>query len=163
VSSTLYTAGVASATAPPNPATVASSVPVPPPTAAVTRQIAVHIAQSLNEGTRTVTVELHPAELGRVEIHLSFHTDGMNVRMTVDRPETFEALSHDRSGLQQQLAQAGVDIGGGGLDLRLGQQQPDSSGGYSSARTPRVTTPTPQPQGTPATLWVSNSLLDILA
>jgi flagellar hook-length control protein FliK len=163
VSPTLYPAGTASPTAPTGPATLTPSAPAAPPTATVTQQVAIHVAQSLNEGTRTVTVELHPAELGRVEIHLSFHSDGMNVRMTVDRPETFEALSHDRGGLQQQLTQAGVDLGGGGLDLRLGQQQSDPSGGYSNARTSRVTMPTPQPEGTPATLWVSNSLLDILA
>ena len=122
-----------------------------------------HVAQSLNDGAKTVTVELHPAELGRVEIHFSFHSDGMNVRMTVDRPETFDALSHDRNGLQQQLAQAGVDLGAGGLDLRLGQQQPEQSGGYFGGRNPRVAMPSPQPQATPATLWVSDNLLDILA
>jgi flagellar hook-length control protein FliK len=106
---------------------------------------------------------LHPAELGRVEIHFSFHSDGMDVRLTVDRPETFNAFSHDRSGLQQQLAQAGVNLGGGGLDLRLGQQQPDQSGSHSSGRNPQVTPPTSQPDATPTTLWISNSLLDILA
>ncbi len=132
-----------------------------PSAGTVTQQVAIHVAQSLNDGARSVTVELHPAELGRVEIHFSFHSDGMDVHMTVDRQETFDALSHDRNGLQQQLAQAGVDLGSGGLDLRLGQQQPDQPGGYSSARTSRVTTATPQ--STPATLWVSNSLLDILA
>lgn len=159
----LVTAGVAGPAAPSAAATVPPSAPAAPSTGTVTEQVAIHIAQSLNDGARTVTVELHPAELGRVEIHFSFHTDGMSVSMTVDRPETFAALSHDRSGLQQQLTQAGVDLGGGGLDLRLGQQQPDQSGGYSSARTSRVTMATPQPATTPASVWVSNSLLDILA
>lgn len=122
-----------------------------------------HVAQSLNDGGKTVTIELHPAELGRVEIHFTFHSDGTNVRLTVDRPETFDAFSHDRSGLQQQLAQAGVSLGGGGLDLRLGQQQSEQPGSYSSGRIPRVAMPVAQPNGAPATLWVSNSLLDILA
>jgi hypothetical protein len=157
----------ASATAPtaPSGATLAPSagLPATPPTGTASQQVAMHVAQSLNDGGKTVTVELHPAELGRVEIHFSFHSDGMDVRMTVDRPETFDALSHDRSGLQQQLAQAGVDLGGGGLDLRLGQQQSDQTGSYSSGRTSRVTMPTPQSEAAPATLWVSNSLLDILA
>jgi flagellar hook-length control protein FliK len=134
-----------------------------PPTATAGEQVAMHVAQSLNEGGKTVTVELHPAELGRVEIHFSFHSDGMDVHMTVDRQETFDALSHDRSGLQQQLAQAGVDLGSGGLDVHLGQQQPDQPGGYSIGRNSRVAMPTPPSQTAPATLWVSNSLLDILA
>jgi flagellar hook-length control protein FliK len=149
--------------APPDVANVPPFASAALPTGTAGEQIAMHVAQSLNAGGKTITIELHPAELGRVEIHFSFHSDGTNVRMTVDRPETFDALSHDRNGLQQQLSQAGVDLGGGGLDLRLGQQQSDDSGSYSGARTPRVTTPAPQPQGTAATLWVSNSLLDILA
>jgi flagellar hook-length control protein FliK len=161
IASPLYTAGVAT----PTVATDASpsAPPAAPPTGTATQQVAMHIAQSLSDGSKTVTVELHPAELGRVEIHFSFHSDGMNVRLTVDRPETFDAFSHDRSGLEQQLAQAGVHLGGGGLDLRLGQPPPDQTGSYSSGRIPRVTMPTPQSEATPATLWVSNSLLDILA
>jgi flagellar hook-length control protein FliK len=159
----LYTAGVATPTAQSDATIAPPSSPFTPPTGTATQQVAMHVAQSLNDGGKTVTVELHPAELGRVEIHFSFHSDGMNVRLTVDRPETFDAFSHDRSGLQQQLAQAGVDLGGGGLELRLSQQQPDQSGSYSGGRTPRVAMPTPQPDAMPATLWVSNSLLDILA
>ncbi len=162
VTSPLYTAGVAPPTAPSDATVAPPSVPGMLPTSTASQQVAVHIAQSLNDGGKTVTVELHPAELGRVEIHFSFHSDGTNVRMTVDRPETFDALSHDRNGLQQQLAQAGVDLGAGGLDLRLGQPPPDPSAGYSSGRISRVAMPA-QPEATPATMWVSNSLLDILA
>jgi flagellar hook-length control protein FliK len=159
----LYPAGAASPAPPAGGAIAPPSGPAAPPISTAAEQVAMHVAQSLNEGGKTVTIELHPAELGRVEIHFSFHSDGMDVRMTVDRQETFDALSHDRNGLHQQLAQAGVDLGGGGLDVRLGQQQPDQPGGYSSGRTPRAAMPTPSPQSTPATLWVSNSLLDILA
>lgn len=159
-----YIAGVATPNAPSDVSTVPpSGLTAAPSAGTATQQVAVHVAQSMNAGGKTVTIELHPAELGRVEIHFSFHSDGTDVRLTVDRPETYDAFSHDRSGLQQQLAQAGVDLGGGGLDLRLGQQQPDQSGSYSGGRTSRVTMPTPQPDASPTTLWVSNSLLDILA
>ncbi len=125
--------------------------------------LAMHVAQALMDGDKTITVELHPAELGRVEIHFSFHSDGMNVRMTLDRPETFEAFSHDRGGLEQQLAQAGVDLGGGGLDLRLGQPTPDQTESYSSGRNPGVASSTSQTAAAPKTLWIGNNLLDILA
>jgi flagellar hook-length control protein FliK len=164
VTSPLPIAGVATPTAP-SDASIATTpaLPTAPPAGTAAQQVVMHVAQAMNAGGKTVTIELHPAELGRVEIHFSFRSDGTDVRLTVDRPETFDAFSHDRSGLQQQLAQAGVDLGGGGLDLRLGQQQPDQSGSYSSGRTPRVAMPTPQPDATLATLWVGNGLLDILA
>jgi flagellar hook-length control protein FliK len=109
-----------------------------------------------------MTVELHPAELGRVEIRFSFHPEGLTVRMTLDRPETFAAFSRDRAGLEQQLAQAGVDLAGGGLDLRLGQQS-DQSNGYSAESTPRVKLASSTPATAPASSRVRNGLIDILA
>jgi hypothetical protein len=159
-----FTAGVAapSIAAPNGTAIVQPATPAPTTAGSAGEQVAMHVSQALSNGEKTVTVELHPAELGRVEIRLSFHSDGMSLQMTVDRPETFDAFSRDRAGLEQQLTQAGVDFAGGGLDLRLGQQsgQPE---GYFNARNSRVMTPAPLLGTIPAMRWVGNSLIDILA
>ena len=161
--SPLFNAGVAvQAITPPDTGTAQSANPSGHLVGDAGEQVVMHVARSLASGADTVTVELHPAELGRVEIRFSFHADGLSVRMTIDRPETFDAFSRDRSGLEQQLAQAGVDFAGGGLDLRLGQQsgQPDS---YSSGTNPRVPMPATPSASAETTLWIGNSLLDILA
>lgn len=156
-------AGSASSPAAPSgPVTVPPEEPVRQSDPNVTEQIAIHVAKALNDGGKTVTVELHPADLGRVEIRFSFHSDGLDVRMTIDRPETFVAFSHDRAGLERQLTQAGVDLGGGGLDLRLGQQ-PDHPDSYSGGRNPGAQSPAPQTKQTRPVSWTSNGLLNILA
>ena len=98
-------------------------------------------------------------------VRLSFHTNGVGVQMTLDRPETFDAFSRNRADLEQQLAQAGVTLGDGGLDLRLGQQsnQQESerqSGNFRVAAASNAVTPAALP---PAVRWAGQGLVDIVA
>ena len=159
---TIAEAGNVARPQPPAVAAVHTDLPPSAPAGSAGEQIAVHVAKALQDGSKTITVELHPAELGRVEIRLSFQADGLSVRMTVDRQETFDAFSRDRTGLEQQLGQAGVDLGAGGLDLRLGQQsdpsKSDTNGGGS-----RTVSAAPAPVVPSTTLWVGHGWLDILA
>ncbi len=162
-------AGAAGVTLPTSPATNTATV-LPGPTlprvaGEAGEPVAMRIARAARDGDETVTLELHPAELGRVEVRLSFHADGVGVQMTLDRPETFEAFSRNRAGLEQQLAQSGIDLGGGGLDLRLGQQggQPDSERRSANFRAPTsfyAISPTTLP---PVTSWAGQGLVDIVA
>jgi hypothetical protein len=125
-------------------------------------QVAIHIARAQSNGAKTITIDLHPAELGRVEVRLAFQSDGLSVRMTVERQETFDAFSRDRGGLEQQLAQAGVELGGGGLDLRLGQQS-DQPGYEPGGGGSRSFSAVPAASVVPAAVWAGSGLIDILA
>jgi flagellar hook-length control protein FliK len=136
-------------------ATAAPIVMAPPPVAQEETQaaLAVRISTAIQDGHQTLSIELHPADLGRVEVRLSFHPDGVGVQMTVDRKETFDAFTRDRASLEQQFSQAGIDLGGGGLNLRFGQQTgqpadrvPASGGGrYASAIQPTAVVTTSAP------------------
>jgi len=126
--------------------------------------LALRIARGAHDGDKVLTVELHPAELGRVDVRLLFHADGVGVQMTIHRADTLDAFTRNRAGLEQQLAQAGINLGSGGLDLRAGQQQAgqqDAAPGSSQPRGPAManadTLPIPPP------LWVGHGLVNIIA
>jgi hypothetical protein len=85
------------------------------------QQIALRAARASAQGVDTVSVDLRPPELGRVELRLTFHEGKVQVTMVAERAETFEALRQDRANLEQQMQQVGLDLGGGGLDLRHGR------------------------------------------
>ncbi len=95
------------------------------------RAVALRVSRAINSGEDTLTIELHPAELGHVAVHIAFHGSGVEVQMVVGRQETFQAFSQDRAALEQQFSQAGIDLGAGGLDLRY-SQTPEPKQAYGS-------------------------------
>ena len=109
------------------------------------RAVALRVNRAIRSGQDTLTIELHPAELGHVAVRLAFHGNNVDVRMVVSRQETFQAFSQDRAALEQQFSQAGINLGSGGLDLRYGQPP------APEARQP-VATGSPQMKDEPAEL-----------
>lgn len=80
--------------------------PAPQPAA---RQVAVHIQRGLAAGADRISIRLHPAELGRVEVRMEVgHDKTLQAIIMVDRAETLELLSRDARSLQQALADAGL-------------------------------------------------------
>jgi flagellar hook-length control protein FliK len=126
--------------------------------------VALRVAHAAQDGVQTISIDLHPAELGHVGIELSFHEGGVSVQMTLARHETYEAFARDRGALEQQLAQSGLSLGSGGLDLRFGQrqdQQPAFAGTQVSAR---VAPPQPAAATNPAAApRASDGRLNIIA
>ncbi|MFC3126117.1 flagellar hook-length control protein FliK [Pseudoroseomonas globiformis] len=84
-------------------------------------QLVLRLAQASKDGVDRISVDLRPPELGRVEIQLTFRDNAVQVVMRAEQPETFEALRQDRQHLEQQLADAGLQLGAGGLDLQQGR------------------------------------------
>jgi Flagellar hook-length control protein FliK len=108
-------------------------------------------------------VQLHPAELGRVELRLGFQGDTLSVQMTVERKETYDSFLQGRTALERDLAQVGINLGGGGLDLRFSQPER-----HAPAVAPRLTSASLPAEGVAASAPVGSvrlggGLLDILA
>ncbi len=77
-------------------------------------------------GQDRISIKLHPAELGRVDVRLDLGEDGVvRAALVAERPETLELLQRDARGLERALQQAGLQLDSGSLsfNLRGGEQQ----------------------------------------
>lgn len=106
----------ANAAATPPPATPAATpVTTLPPTGPLLSP-QVHRMQALVElavgrGQASANLELHPAELGTVQVRLrSVAGGGLTATMTVDRPEALQGLQAAADQLRQSLEDQGVEI-----------------------------------------------------
>ena len=96
------------------------------------------VVRSIGAGKNEVAIRLDPANLGRVDIHMSFGDDGrMRAVIAADNPTTFHMLKQDASVLARTLSDAGVKTDASDLrfDMRQGGQQRDGqpSSHYGSA------------------------------
>jgi len=101
---------------------------LPPQTA---QMIAVQMQRNMNAKIDTFTLQLDPADLGRLDIELKFHKDGsMKAHLSAERPETLAMLQKDSAHLERVLQQAGIDVDGESLsfDLRQQAQNDDAQG-----------------------------------
>jgi hypothetical protein len=95
--------------------------PAPRLVAEAGHQIALRVARATEQRIETISVDLRPPELGRVEVRLSFRDGAVHqVVVSADRPETFQSFAQDRGLIEQQLQRAGIELGMGGLELRHG-------------------------------------------
>ncbi len=89
-----------------------------PPSPAV-QQVLVHIQKNAQNQSR-MNIQLHPAELGRVEVHLTVNNDGRTTaRVLADRSETLQLLQKDSAHLEKALQNAGLDVGAKDLSFDL--------------------------------------------
>jgi len=97
-----------------------SGQPLPP---ALPEQIGLRIQRAVVDGRQRMTLQLHPAELGRVDIRLEFASDGtLRAQITADRPEALDLLQRDARGLERALTDAGLKTDGQSLNFDLREQ-----------------------------------------
>jgi flagellar hook-length control protein FliK len=85
-------------------------------------QVAVHVQRAIREGTGKFSVQLSPAELGRIDVKLEIDEDKrVTASVTVERPSTLELLQRDTKGLERALHNAGLTLEGGDLSFSLGR------------------------------------------
>jgi flagellar hook-length control protein FliK len=90
--------------------------------APVTQTVAVQIQRNAIDKVGGMTLQLHPAELGRLDIKLKFGKDGtIKAQLTADKPETLALLQKDSAHLQRALQAAGFDIDDSSLSFDLQQ------------------------------------------
>ncbi len=93
--------------------------------------MAVQINRKLSEGNTKFAVELHPADLGKVEVTLSIARDGTTTaHLKFDAPVTAAAFQAQEGELRHQLAQTGLNLDSGSLTF---SSRDDNSAGFNQA------------------------------
>lgn len=104
-----------------NPITVSAHSHLAPHLAAA-EQVHVAITSMKKEDITSITMQLEPADLGRVEIKMDTIDGRTNLSFVVDKPETLDALSRDARSLERQLQEAGIRADAGSMQFNLRQQ-----------------------------------------
>jgi flagellar hook-length control protein FliK len=101
-------------------------------------QIAVQIRDAMQNGNSRLTVALHPAELGRVEVKLDIDKDkNVTATVVVDRPGTLDLLRNDAKALERALQDAGLQTGSGSLSFNLRDSNGQDGGAQNGSGTGR--------------------------
>ena len=83
-------------------------------------QLAVTISSQARAGTRHFDIRLDPPEMGRIDVRLEMNRDGvLSAQLTVDRPETYDALNRDARHLERMLQQSGMKLDGSSIQFSL--------------------------------------------
>ncbi|MPY74104.1 MAG: hypothetical protein GEU87_07570 [Alphaproteobacteria bacterium] len=96
-------------------------LPVPP--RFIADQVAVQIQKSLSQGNDKISIQLRPAELGKVEVRLEVGHEGrVTAVITADRADTLDLLQRDARILQSSLQDAGLRADSNSLSFELRSQ-----------------------------------------
>ncbi|MCH7935511.1 MAG: flagellar hook-length control protein FliK [Proteobacteria bacterium] len=103
-------------------------------------QVTVKITKAIQAGNDKITIQLRPANMGRVEVTMNISQDNrLNVLVIVDRPETLDQLQKDSRELQRALQEAGLHVDTGDLNFNLrGEENHAKEGDNSSGRAASV-------------------------
>lgn len=133
-------------------------------------QVAVHIKKNVASDVDQFTINLHPAELGRIDIKLDIGADGrVSAMVAVEKAQTLELLQKDSRGLERALQDAGLQADSNSLNFSLrGEGNPfqgENKGGGSGkrGRGPGSGTEVDPADGAAYTVTVGNGRLDIHA
>jgi len=106
--------------------------------ASAVAQVSVMVQRAGLSRVDSLTVQLDPAELGRVEVRLKLDKGGtVHAAVTADRPQTLDMLRNDKASLEKALQSAGLNTDAGSMSFNLrnngNSNQQAWSGGTSKA------------------------------
>jgi len=91
---------------------------------AVTQMVNIQLQRNISAKINTMTLQLHPADLGEMDIKLKFEKDGsVKAHLSVEKPETLALLQKDSYYLERVLQQNGIKIDENSLSFDLRQQR----------------------------------------
>ena len=87
--------------------------------------LGVAIAARSKDGEKQFDINMHPAELGKIDVRISVDADGKaQAHLSAEHPQTLQLLQNDKATLERNLRDAGLDLSNNGLNFSLkGEQQ----------------------------------------
>lgn len=83
-------------------------------------QVQFKISQALETGINTIKINLHPMELGSVDVDMDVDKEGnTNIRIVADKSETLQLLKNDSNHLVKSLSEIGVKADASNLQFSL--------------------------------------------
>jgi flagellar hook-length control protein FliK len=96
-------------------------------------QVVVQVTKAVSEGHDRITIQLSPADLGRIDVRLDIGADGkIQAVFAADKPQTVEMLQRDARELERALQDAGLRADSGSLSFNLRGEQQQRDGDASS-------------------------------
>ncbi|MBK8160553.1 MAG: flagellar hook-length control protein FliK [Rhodospirillaceae bacterium] len=90
-------------------------------------QVALSIQRSLRDGGGSITLQLSPTELGRINLKLNIDEENnVQAQIMVERPATLDLLQRDMKALERALQEAGLKSGPGDLSFSLQGGDPEN-------------------------------------
>lgn len=88
-----------------------------------TQTVAAHMSKAAQKGEgRSITLQLDPPELGRVEVRMEFGKDkSVKAHLVVEKPETYLMLQRDAAALERALQNAGLETDSDSLNYQMAE------------------------------------------
>ena len=128
--------------------------------------LGVAIAAKSKDGEKQFDINMHPADLGRVDVRISVDADGKTqAHLSAEHPQTLQMLQNDKATLERNLRDAGLNVANNGLSFSLkGEQQPSTPTFNARSRALSISaiqTADVSPTSSHASLAPGDSRLDI--
>lgn len=107
----------------------------------IIQKVSAEMTQLVREQGQTMRIQIHPENLGKIDLKLVSNSDGLKVVMTAEVPATAKLLENHLDQLQRQLANAGVSISGMSVNSQGAQGQFSNPLQPQSNDVPRVSIP----------------------
>ena len=93
-------------------------------------QISVQMQRALRDGVGRVTIQLHPAELGRIHVRMEIDEEKrVAASISAERPATLDLLQRDAKLLERALQEAGLKLDANGMSFNLAREQAEKGSG----------------------------------
>jgi flagellar hook-length control protein FliK len=106
--------------------------PAHPASVQLLQQITPGIKSMVRDGLESMRLQLNPAELGKIDLHLVSRSGEIHIAMVAESASTGALLEHNMADLRQSLQQAGVSLAE--VTVGQGSDQGEQAWKWESAR-----------------------------